>query len=162
MDRHGHGTHVSGVIGAVGNNGVGVTGVNQARALRCLHCCVCCALLQRCSTTKVPSGSPQCRPSMLQQTPAGCAPTTHGLPASEHVVVRKALSPVNMWSEGCARLPMGVGSAGVPWVLGAMPALYSEVGGASGGADGVPAHERGPQRQLRAGYEVPYEALTSV
>ncbi|MGM0419999.1 MAG: S8 family serine peptidase [Bacillota bacterium] len=27
MDRHGHGTHVSGIIGAVGNNGYGIAGV---------------------------------------------------------------------------------------------------------------------------------------
>ncbi len=40
MDRHGHGTHVSGSAAAIGNNGIGVTGVGwnfKHRAGKCLN-----------------------------------------------------------------------------------------------------------------------------
>lgn len=36
-DRHGHGTHVSGIIGAVGNNGIGISGISPQVSLMALN-----------------------------------------------------------------------------------------------------------------------------
>lgn len=36
-DKHGHGTHVSGIIGAVGNNGIGISGISPQVSLMALN-----------------------------------------------------------------------------------------------------------------------------
>ena len=85
MDRHGHGTHVSGVIGAVGNNGIGVTGVNQARALCRLHCCcVLCAAAKTLHQALLWVSSLQ----MSRGAADACSPPRHSLPTGGRWVNR--------------------------------------------------------------------------